>query len=94
MQIKLIQSIRANGQQHRPPAVVDTKAIGISDAEVDVLVRSGVAMIVAEAAEAPEAEAPAAEPEVIVPETVAEATEAAEPEPTPEPAPAKPAKKR
>lgn len=48
MQIKLIQSIRANGQQHRPPSVVDTKAIGISDAEAEVLVRSGVALIVAE----------------------------------------------
>jgi hypothetical protein len=97
MQIKLIQSIRANGKQHRPPSVVDTKAIGISDAEVDVLVRSGVAVIVADAKaaktdderqarEAAEAEAAAAQ---------AEATAKAEAEPDPEPAPtAKPAKKR
>ena len=46
MQIKLIQAIRANGTQHRPPTVVDTKDIGISDAEAEVLVRSGVATVV------------------------------------------------
>jgi hypothetical protein len=80
MQIKLIQSIRANGKQHRPPSVVDTKAIGISDAEAEVLVRSGVAVIVAEAvAETTEA---------------AEQTTEAQAEAEPEPAPAKPAKKR
>jgi hypothetical protein len=101
MKLKLLQAIRANGTQHRPPSVVDSKEIGITDADADVLVRSGVAVIVAEAKQAP---APVevkvtepvaevkAEPEVINlgDEPAAEAqAEAAEPAPDP----AKPAAK-
>lgn len=101
MKLKLLQAIRANGTQHRPPSVVDSKEIGITDADADVLVRSGVAVIVAEAKQAPapvevKVTKPVAEvqdaPEVINlgDEPAAEAqAEAAEPAP----APAKPAAK-
>jgi hypothetical protein len=104
MQIKLIQSIRAKGQQYRPPSVVDTKAIGISDADVDVLVRSGVAVIVAKAeaadvtltnegkTEAVAETTEAAEQTTEAAEPATEAADEAEPEPA-KPA-AKPAKKR
>lgn len=43
MKLKLEESIRANGVQHLPPAVVDTKEIGVSDIEAQVLVRRGTA---------------------------------------------------
>ena len=46
MKLKLKESIRANGVQHLPPAVVDTKEIGISDIEAKVLVRRGTAELV------------------------------------------------
>lgn len=45
MFLKLKQSIRAKGEQHRPPAVIDTEKLGISNEEANVLVRSGVAEI-------------------------------------------------
>jgi hypothetical protein len=71
MKIKLKESIRANGIQYRPPVVVDSEEIGITQADVDVLVRRGTAEIAPDEAPAtPEAsneveqvEAPA--PEVI-----------------------------
>lgn len=45
MKLKLTgSSIRCNGKQHRPPAVIDTEVLGISDAEAAVLVRRGVAV--------------------------------------------------
>lgn len=106
MQIKLVQSIRANGKQYRPPSVVDTKEIGITDGDAEVLVMTGVAtvfngdvtdveakpVVEAEAAEAPAAEV--AEPEVVVPETVGDEPEAEEAAaPAEAPAAAKPAAK-
>lgn len=98
MQIKLVQSIRANGKQYRPPSVVDTKEIGITDGDAEVLVNSGVATVfngdVTDVEAKPVVEAEAAEeapePEVVVPETVGEEPEAEEAE---APAAAKPAAK-
>ena len=93
MKLKLKESIRANGVQHLPPAVIDTDEIGISQAEAEVLVRRGTAEVVepeapaeddAAAQAADEAE-PKAEPEA--------AADEAEPAPAPAPA-TKPAKKR
>lgn len=52
MNLKLKESIRCNGVQHRPPAVIDTEALGISDVEAAVLVRRGVAVVHEEAAPA------------------------------------------
>lgn len=93
MKLKLKESIRANGVQHLPPAIIDTEEIGITQADADVLVRRGTAEVVVEAPvvetdeqraerEASEAAAAAqaaaeAEPEVIA---------VAEPEPAPAPA--------
>ena len=45
MKLKLKESIRANGVQYLPPAVVDTDEIGITQADADVLVRRGTAEI-------------------------------------------------
>lgn len=105
MQIKLVQSIRANGKQYRPPSVVDTKEIGITDGDAEVLVNSGVATVYSgdvtdvEAKPVVEAEPEVAaevaaeeapEPEVVLPETVGDEPEAEEAE---APAAAKPAAK-
>lgn len=78
MKIKLKESIRANGVQYLPPAVVDTDGIGITQADADVLIRRGTAVAVDEPAAPAEPEAPA--------ETEAVATE--------DEAPAKPAAKK
>lgn len=78
MKIKLKESIRANGVQYLPPAVVDTEEIGITQADADVLIRRGTAVAVDEPAAPAEPEAPA--------ETEAVATE--------DEAPAKPAAKK
>lgn len=43
MFLKLKQSIRAGGKQYRPPQVVDTAELKISDDEAKLLVRGGVA---------------------------------------------------
>jgi hypothetical protein len=60
MKLKLKESIRANGVQYLPPAVIDTEEIGITDADADVLVRRGTADIYDEPApEAAAEEAPA-----------------------------------
>lgn len=45
MKLKLKESIRANGIQHLPPAVVDTDEIGITQADAEVLVRRGTAEV-------------------------------------------------
>ncbi len=81
MQIKLIQSIRANGKQYRPPSVVDTKEISITDGEAEVLVNSGVATVftgdvtdVEAKPEAEEAEAPAEEAPTAAKPTAAKPT--------------------
>jgi hypothetical protein len=44
MKLKLKESIRAGGVQYRPPAVVDTDALGISEGDAEVLVRRGTAV--------------------------------------------------
>jgi hypothetical protein len=63
MKLKLKESIRANGVQYLPPAVIDTEEIGITEADADVLVRRGTADVFDEAVAEP---APAADaPEVI-----------------------------
>lgn len=49
MKLKLKESIRANGVQYLPPAVIDTDEIGITQADADVLVRRGTAELVEEA---------------------------------------------
>lgn len=45
MLLKLKESIRANGVQYLPPAVVDIEVIGITRADADVLVRRGTAEV-------------------------------------------------
>lgn len=45
MKLKLIYAIRANGKQYRPPVVVDTAEIGITEADAEVLVRGGTAVV-------------------------------------------------
>ena len=65
MLLKLKESIRANGVQYLPPAVVDIEVIGITQADADVLVRRGTAELheppaVAEAEAAPAPVKPAA----------------------------------
>ena len=45
MKLKLKESIRANGVQYLPPAVVDTDEIGITQADADVLIRRGTASV-------------------------------------------------
>jgi hypothetical protein len=94
VKIKLKESIRANGVQYLPPAVVDTDEIGITQADADVLIRRGtaVAVAVAEPAAPAAPEAPA-EPAEQPAETEAAATEDAAPA-EPEAAPAKPAAKK
>lgn len=89
MKIKLKESIRANGVQYLPPAVVDTDEIGITQADADVLIRRGTAVAVSEPA-APAATEATAE----TAEQPAETEDAAPAEPEPEPAPAKPAAKK
>jgi hypothetical protein len=102
MKIKLKESIRANGVQYLPPAVVDTDEIGITQADADVLVRRGTAEVYEEPApvetdeqraarEAAEAEAAAAQAEAAADQPAAEP--AAEAEAAPAPA-AKTSKKR
>ena len=49
MKLKLKESIRANGVQHLPPAIIDTDEIGITQADADVLVRRGTADVYEEA---------------------------------------------
>jgi hypothetical protein len=56
MKLKLKESIRVNGQQIRPPAVIDTIALGITDISAQVLVTRGTA----EHYDEPSADAPAA----------------------------------
>lgn len=84
MKLKLKESIRANGVQHLPPAVIDTEEIGISQAEAEVLVRRGTAEVVEPEvpAEVVEQQAPA-ETAPQADEPAAEATEAAAPAPAP-----------
>lgn len=53
MKLKLKESIRANGVQYLPPAVVDTDEIGITQADAEVLVRRGTADVAEDAAPAP-----------------------------------------
>jgi F0F1-type ATP synthase epsilon subunit len=50
MKLKLKESIRANGVQYLPPAVVDTDEIGITQADADVLIRRGTASVYEEPA--------------------------------------------
>lgn len=45
MKLKLKESIRCKGIQHRPPAVIDTIELGLDDAEVKALVGRGVAVV-------------------------------------------------
>lgn len=45
MKLKLIESIRCNGVQYLPPAVIDCAEIGISDLEAEILVRRGTAAL-------------------------------------------------
>lgn len=64
MKLKLKESIRANGVQYLPPAVIDADEIGITQADAEVLVRRGTAEVYdepapVEAAEPSPAEAPA-----------------------------------
>jgi hypothetical protein len=107
MKLKLKESIRANGVQHLPPAVIDTDEIGISQAEAEVLVRRGTAEVVDpeapaepdeqfQAREQAEAEADASAKAAAEAEPKAEPEAAAdEAEPAPAPAPAaKTGKKR
>lgn len=105
MKLKLKESIRANGVQHLPPAVIDTDEIGISQAEAEVLVRRGTAEVVEpeapaetdeerQAREAAEADAAAQAAAEAEPKAEPEAA-ADEAEPAPAPAPAaKTGKKR
>jgi hypothetical protein len=83
MKLKLKESIRANGVQYLPPAVVDTDEIGITQADADVLIRRGTAVSAEDTEPASAADAP---------EVIAVDQPAAEAEP--EPAPAKVARKR
>lgn len=50
MKLKLKESIRANGVQYLPPAVIDADEIGITQADAEVLVRRGTAEFVEEPA--------------------------------------------
>ena len=50
MKLKLKESIRANGVQYLPPAVIDTDEIGITEADAAVLVRRGTAETMVEEA--------------------------------------------
>ena len=77
MKIKLNQAIRANGKQHRPPVIVDTAEIGITDADADVLVKQGVAVIVVEELAVAEVSAEVVEPKVEQAEPVPEISPAA-----------------
>lgn len=61
MLLKLRESITCNGKQHRPPEVIDTVELGISDQESLVLVRRGTAEIHQEASAAAQASEPATE---------------------------------
>lgn len=45
MKLKLKESIRANGVQYLPPAVIDADEIGITQADAEVLVRRGTAEV-------------------------------------------------
>ena len=51
MKLKLKHAIRVNKKQYLPPIEIDTKEIGISDAEADLLVRGGGAEKIVEAAD-------------------------------------------
>ena len=105
MKLKLKESIRANGVQHLPPAVIDTDEIGISQAEAEVLVRRGTAEVFEpeapaetdeerQAREQAEAEAAAKAQAEAEPKAEPEAA-ADEADPAPAPAPAaKTAKKK
>jgi hypothetical protein len=84
MKLLLKETIRAGGVRHLPKSIVDTKVIGITDADADVLVRRGTATVVhGEAAEVAEVK----QPEVTEPEAAAEVQaaevmhEVTEPEP-------------
>ena len=72
MKIKLNESIICGGKQYLPPNIVDIAVIGITEADADVLIRRGTAVLVVEQAPAETeeqrqareaAEAEAAEPE-------------------------------
>lgn len=99
MKLLLKETIRAGGVRHLPKSIVDTKAIGITDADADVLVRRGTATVVVDeavkVAEVAEVKQPEAEPEVVEPATVAvdgEPVAEAQPEPVAEPVAAPAAK--
>lgn len=81
MKLKLKESIRANGVQYLPPAVVDTDEIGITQADADWLVRRGTADVVeaAEPAETDEQRAAREAAELAAAEAAAEAEEQPEP---------------
>ena len=96
MKLKLKESIRANGVQYLPPAVIDTDEIGITQADADVLIRRGTAVSAEDVApvepesteQTEQTETAEAEPEVIhVDQPVAET------EPAPAPAKASGKKK-
>lgn len=73
MKLKLKESIRANGVQYLPPAVIDTDEIGITQADADVLIRRGTAVSAEDVApvepksteQTEQTETAVAEPEVI-----------------------------
>lgn len=58
MKLRLKESIYAGGDQYLPPAVIDTKEVGISDDEANVLVRRGTAVVETETATEAPTEAP------------------------------------
>ena len=99
MKLKLKESIRANGVQYLPPAVIDTDEIGITQADADVLIRRGTAVSAEDVAPAePESteqteqtETAEAAPEVIHVDQPAAETE---PEPASVTAPAKASSKK
>ena len=64
MNLKLKESILCGGTQYLPPVIVDTKALGISDAEADVLIRRGTAELV-DAAPSETIEVQVAQPSVV-----------------------------
>lgn len=64
MQLKLKQSITARGEQYRPPSVIDTVKLRMSDREAQVLISRGVAELV-DVKPTAEVEAPAPLPELI-----------------------------